>query len=94
MPVIVPAVTTKAAEVEPAATVTEAGVVSSELLSESVIKDPPAGAAAVSVTVQVLVVWEARLVGVQASEDKAAVATRFTVAILEAPLIVAVTVAA
>ncbi len=93
MPVIVPAVTTKVAEVEPAATVTEAGVVSSELLSESVTKDPPAAAAAVRVTVQVLIAPEARLVGVQASEDKATVATRFTLAVLEAPLIVAVTVA-
>ena len=94
MPVIVPAVTTKVAEVEPAATVTEAGVVSSELLSESVTKDPPTGAAAVRVTVQVLIAPEARLVGVQANEDKATVAARFTLAVLETPLMVAVIEAA
>ena len=49
---MVPAVTVNAAEVAPAATVTEAGVVNSELLSDSVTVVPPVGAAWLSVTEQ------------------------------------------
>ncbi len=40
------------AVVDPAGTVTEAGTVTDELLLDSVTTAPPAGAAAVSVTVQ------------------------------------------
>ncbi|HWB99179.1 MAG TPA: hypothetical protein VG672_20865 [Bryobacteraceae bacterium] len=62
---MVPAVTVKVAELAPAATVTEAGVVSRLLLSDRVTAEPPEGAAALSVTVQVLEAREARLVGLQ-----------------------------
>jgi hypothetical protein len=94
LPVKALAVTVKAADVEPAATVTEAGVASWELLSESETEEPPAGAAAVRVTIQLPVALGARMVGLQASEERAADASRFTVAVFETPLIVAVTVAA
>lgn len=47
------AVAMKAAVVLPAAMVTEAGVVTELLLSESVIRAPPAGAAPLNVNVQV-----------------------------------------
>jgi hypothetical protein len=60
-----PAVAVKLAAVAPAATVTEAGVVSRVLLSEMVTTVPPLGAAALSVTVQMLEAFEARLVGLQ-----------------------------
>jgi len=58
--VIVPAVTEKLAVLAAAATVTEAGVDSSELLSESVTSSPPDGAGALRVTMQVLLAPEAR----------------------------------
>ena len=48
-----PAVALKVAVEAPAKTVTEAGVVIAELLSETVTIAPPAGAACASVTVQV-----------------------------------------
>ena len=57
----------KVAVLEPAATVTDAGVVSSALLLESPTAVPPVGAALVRVTVQVLVALDARLVGLQAT---------------------------
>jgi hypothetical protein len=90
---IVPAVAVNVAEVEPAATVTEAGVVSKELSSESATKVPPAGAALISVTVQELVRPEARLVGLQASEETKTGPTRVMVVLAELPLYVAVIVA-
>ena len=83
----------KVVEVEPAGTVTDAGVVSSALLSDSVTEVPPVGATLVSVTVQVLVALEPRLVGEQASEERATGATRLRVAVWETPFSVAVTVA-
>ena len=58
-----PAVAVKLAVDAPAATVTEAGVVNAELLSETVTAEPPVGAAADSVTVQVDVAPEAMLEG-------------------------------
>ena len=51
---IVPAVAVKVAEVEPAATVAEEGVVSSVLLSDTATPTPPAGAGALKVIEQVL----------------------------------------
>ena len=90
---MVAAVALKVAEVEPAATVTDAGVVSSALLSDTVTEVPPVGAALVSVTVHVLAALEPRLVGLQASEERATGATRLSVAVRDTPLRVAVTVA-
>jgi hypothetical protein len=76
-----------------AATVTEAGTVSTTLLSESVTKVPPAGAALERVTVQVLVPPEFKLVGEQAREERVTAATRLMVAVWKTPLRVAVTMA-
>ncbi len=65
--VIVPAETGKLADLAPAATVTDAGVVSSELLSERVTTVPADGAALLRVTVQLLVPPELIVAGLQAS---------------------------
>ena len=62
---MVPAVAEKLAEVAPAATVTEAGVVSKVLLSETVTEVPPLGAAWFRVTVQVAAAPEFRVAGEQ-----------------------------
>ena len=72
--------------------VTEAGVVSSELLSDSVTV-VLAVAALLNVTVQVLAALEPRVVGVQASEESVTAAAREMVAVFETPLSVAVTTA-
>src|SRR5215831_2285646 len=90
---MVPAATINLAEVAPAATVTEAGVVSRVLLSEREMTAPPEGAAANSVRVQVLAVWDGRVVGLQASEEIAG-AVRERVAVLETLPRVAVKVTA
>jgi hypothetical protein len=55
--------------VDPADTVTEAGVVSRDELSETVTAVPPVGAAFERVTVQVLLALEPRLVGAQVKEE-------------------------
>jgi hypothetical protein len=78
---MLPALTVKVPVVEPAATVMEAGVVSTALLSESVTIVPPAGAPLESATVQVLVPFEFKLVGVQASEERVTGATRLREAV-------------
>jgi hypothetical protein len=62
---IIPATTVKVAEVAPAATVTEDGVVSKRLLSASATIAPPAGAAWFSRTVQLLTSPESSDVGEQ-----------------------------
>ena len=80
------------AEVEPAATVTEVGAVKTPLLFDTVTRVPPAGAALVSVTVQVLEAFGPRLVGLHASAESATEAARFKVTLCEAPFNVAVTV--
>ena len=89
---MVPAVTLNVAEVAPAATATDAGVVSKELLSDSVTV-VLAVAALLNVTVQVLAALEPRVVGVQASEDSVTAAARLMVAVFDTPLIAAVTTA-
>ncbi len=83
----------KIAVVAPAATVTDAGTVSEVLLLASVTLDPPAGAAWVSVTVQVLTAPCPRLVGLQAMPDNSTGASRLIVAVCELLPRVAVTVA-
>ena len=89
---MVPAVAVKVAAVELAATVTDAGTVSSALLPDTVTVVAAVGAFD-RVTVQVLLAEEFRLVGVQASDVSVTGATRLMVAVCDAPLNVAVTVA-
>ena len=83
MAVTAVAVAVKVADVAPAATVTEAGVLRYVLLSESVTTVPPAEAAAASVTVQVLVPPEGTLVGLHCNADNALGATMVRVAVCE-----------
>ena len=78
--------------VELAATVTEAGTVSSALLPDTVTVVAAVGAFD-RVTVQVLLAEEFRLVGVQTSDVRVTGAPRLMVAVLDTPLRVAVTVA-
>ena len=89
---IVPAVTVNAADVAPTATATEAGVVSNELLSDSVTT-VLAVAALLNVTVQVLAALEPRVVGLHATEESVTAAARLIVAVFDTPLSVAVTTA-
>lgn len=63
--VIVPAVAVKVAVVAPEATVTEAGTLTAALLLESDTTAPPVGAACVIVTVQVDVLPELTVAGLQ-----------------------------
>ena len=83
----------KLAEVDPAATVTEGSVVSSFVLSDSTALTPPESAGLVSVTVQVVLAYDLRLVGLQASAESFTDPVRLKVTLLEVPLSVAVTVA-
>jgi hypothetical protein len=77
----------KFAEVAPAATLTEPGVVSCERLSERATLAPPVGAALVRVTVQVLEALGPRVVGVQASEETSTeAATKLRLVLAELPL--------
>jgi hypothetical protein len=63
----------------PAATVTEAGILTAALSSESVTTAPPAGAAPANVTVQLADVPEPREVGAHTNEDNPAGAATGTV---------------
>ena len=83
---------TKLAVVAPAATVTEVGVVSRALLSESVTV-VAAVAALLKVMVQVLEESGPRTMEVQVSEESIAGALRLTVAVCDTPPSVALTVA-
>ena len=87
-----PAAAVKVAVVAPAATATDAGTVSRALLSDTVTVVAAVGALE-SVTLQVLLADEFRLVGEQASDVSVTGATRPMVAVLDTPLSVAVTVA-
>jgi hypothetical protein len=87
----VPAVAVNVVELALAGTVTDAGMVSKALLSESVTTDPPAGAAWFRVTVQVVEPPEFTLVGLHARLETSTGATRFTVAVLTPPFRVATT---
>ena len=82
----------KVAVVAPEATVTDAGTVSRALLSDTVTVVAAVGALD-SVTVQVLLADEFKLVGEHASDVSVNGATRPMVAVLDTPLRVAVTVA-
>ena len=89
---MVPAVAVKVAVVELAATVTDAGTVRSALFPDTVTVVAAVGAFD-SVTVQVLLAEEFRLVGVHANDVSVTGATKLIVAVLDTPLRVAVTVA-
>ena len=89
-----PAVAEKAAPVAPAATVIEAGIVSDALLSASATTRPPVGAAALRVTVQEVVPPAVTEVGAQESVLGTVSGVTVTEAVLEAPLLVAVTTTA
>ena len=73
------------AVVAPAATVTLAGVVAAELLSESVTTIPPEGAAELSVTVPVVEPPPITLVGLRLTEESNA-GLMVRVAVFEVPL--------
>ena len=83
---IAPVVALNVADVVAAATVTEVGSDSAGLVSLSVTLAPPAGAAFVSVTVQVLDALGPRLAGLHDSDDTNTGATSVTVALAELPL--------
>ena len=91
--IVAAAVALNVAVAAPAATVTDAGTVSEELLLASVTLDPPVGAVWVSVTVHVLTALCPRLVGLQATPETNTGATRLTVAVCELVPRIAVTVA-
>ena len=76
----------KLAEVADAATVTDAGTESAELLLERVTAAPPAGAGCDRVTVQVLEAFGPRLAGLQAREETRTGATRLMAEFAELPL--------
>jgi hypothetical protein len=92
--VSVPTVAVKLAVVDPADTVTEAGVVKAELLTAKATLVPPVGAAWFRVTVQELVPPELTLVGLQPRPVTIMGATKVKVVVcellLELPVIVAV----
>jgi hypothetical protein len=73
----------KLADVAAAATVTEAGTVRVALVLVRVTLAPPAGAALLNVTVQVLEVLTPMPVGLQAIDDTRTGATRPMVAVAE-----------
>ena len=73
----------KVAEVAAAGMVIDAGTESAALLSESPTVAPPAGAALVRVTVQVLEEFDPMLVGVHAREETSTGATRLMVVLAE-----------
>ena len=78
---IVPAVAVKVAVVELAATVTEEGTVRVPLLEDRDTVAPPVGATLDSVTVQVLLALEARVVGEQSTDERLVGAWRVIVAV-------------
>ena len=69
-----------------AATVTDVHTVSVLLVFVTVTAAPPAGAALLSVTVQVLDEFGPRLVGLHTSEETTVAAVRLMVALAELPL--------
>ena len=83
---MVPAVAANVFEVDPAATVADAGTVKSPLLLDSDTTAPPAGAAADKVTVHVEVPALPKLEGLQDNELTAVAAAKEMVAGCELPL--------
>lgn len=81
-----PALTEKDAELDAAATVTEAGAVSNLLLDERTAVIPEAGAFLLSVTVQLVEVEGESVAELQTSAEMTVGATREMVAVAEVPL--------
>jgi len=79
-------VTAKVAVVAPAAMVTETGAVAAALLLESVTTEPPAGAAAVSVTVPVLFAPPVTVAGFNAMPASAMAGLTVRAAVFVTPL--------
>ncbi len=83
---IVPVLAVKVAAVALAGTVTEAGNVRTPAMATAMATEaPPAGAALVKVTVQVVLELEARLAAVHCSEEMVGGATKETLTAIEAP---------
>jgi hypothetical protein len=80
------AVALKLALTAPAATATETGTVSDELLLARVTTEPPVGAICVRVTVQAPTALWPRLVGLQTSDETSTDAVKLMVALAELPL--------
>ncbi len=89
----VPVVALNVFEVDPAATVADAGTANVGFVFANVTTAPPEGAALVKVTVHVLVPFGPRLLGLHDRVDTRTAAVRLTVVLAELPLYVAVTVA-
>jgi hypothetical protein len=83
LPAMVVVVTLKVEDVAAAATVTEAGTVKVALEFARVTLAPPAGAAWVRVTVQVLEELAPMLEGLQLRDETSTDAARFTVVLAE-----------
>ncbi len=79
-------VTLNVPAVTPAATVIDAGTVSTPFVFVSVTNAPPAGAALESVTVHVLDPFGPRLVGLHAADETVTDVTRLKLVLLELPL--------
>jgi hypothetical protein len=76
-------VTLKVADVADAVTVTDDGTVRAELVFDRVMLTPPAAAGWLKVTVQLLVVFGPRKVGLQISDESRPGATRLTFVLTE-----------
>jgi hypothetical protein len=88
-----PAAPVKVVDVDPAGTVTDVGTGSAVVLFEAIVTVLlSVGAACVSVTVHVVEAPEARLVGVQASDDTLRLGATATVVVVLPPPSVAVSV--
>ena len=72
-----------ATEVSPVGTVTDAGTLNTALVFVSATTAPPAGATLVRVTVQVLVPFAPRLLGLHASDETSTGAVKLIVALDE-----------
>jgi len=81
LPLIAAVVTMRSTDVAAACTVTDGATVSAVLLFKRVTLAPPAGAAWVSVTVQMLEELAPMLEGLQVTDETRTPATRFTVAL-------------
>lgn len=93
-PMLLPTAALNVVVAEPAGTViVDAGTGSSPLLLESATEVPPAGAAWLRVTVHIVLAPEAKLVGLQESEDRTTGATKLIAVACETPFSVAVRVA-